>query len=92
MRSDYEQKNDKPTICSIWDTIAIIERRYGLNWHKDDAHVAKVVLASQSYSDEHIQEELPEIWPLCLEFKEKGTINDKKINSEFNLLTWLILG
>lgn len=90
MRSDFEQKGDEPTILSIWDTVTLIERKYGTDWKNDDNYVGIVVVASRGYKDEHIQEELPEIWPLCLEFREKGTIKSKKLNPDFSLLAWAI--
>ncbi len=81
----------EPTILSLHDTIDLIERKYGKDWRRHPHCVCTVIWASKMFLEDHVKEVVPDLFDLCEEYRNKGTVNGKECDREFCMLAAAVL-
>lgn len=86
----YRQKIS-PTTISLQDTVDLIERKYGKDW-RNYRHCKRVVIwVSSNFSLEHVKKVVPDLFELCKEYQEKGTVNGKGFGNNFSMLAFHVI-
>lgn len=83
--------DDTPTVISLQDTVDLIDRKYGKYWRNYSQCKAVVIWASSKFTLEHVKEVVPDLFDLCKEYQEKGTLNGKEFPSNFYMLAFHII-
>lgn len=80
-----------PTILSLQDTIDLIVKKYGPDWRKYPECKCTVIWASSNFTVEHVKEIVPDLFDLCFEYRENGTVNKKPFQENFYLLAFAVI-
>ncbi len=80
-----------PTILSLQDTIDLIVKKYGPDWRKYPECKCTVIWASSTFTLEHIKEIVPDLFELCFEYREHGTVNNKPFPENFFMLAFAVV-
>lgn len=80
-----------PTIISLQDTVDIIQKKFGDNWREYSSCVVTVIWASSNFTVEHVKEIVPDLFDLCFEYREKGTINGHEVPLNIFLMAFAVI-
>ena len=80
--------DDSPTIISLQDTISLLEKRLGKDWMKYPEAKMTVIWASRLFLEDHVKDICPDLYDLCMEYRNSGTVNGKKMPDNFDLMAF----
>jgi hypothetical protein len=83
LSATLKAEGDGPTILWLHDTVYCLKKKYGKKWREISEAVSILIWHSWIFSQEHIEEVIPEFAHLAKEFRDKKTINGKEIPEEF---------
>lgn len=79
------------TIVSLQDTVDLIVKKYGDNWRDCPECKCVVIWASRVFDIPHVNEVVPDLFDLCLEYRENNTVNGKPMPDNFYLLAFAVV-
>jgi hypothetical protein len=88
---DRDVFDNDPTVMSLKDTIDLIVKKYGEDWRDYPECVCTVIWASRNFLMDHVKEVVPDLYSLCIEYKNKGTVNGKKFADNFAMLAFYLI-
>ena len=84
-------KNSAPTVFSLQDTVNLIVKKYGENWRDYAECKCTVIWASQGFILDHVKEVVPDLYDLCEEYHNKGTVNGKTFADNFSMMAFYVV-
>ena len=84
------EKDNEPTILSLQNTVDFIEKKYGKNWRSYPHCVMTVIWSSRLFLEDHVKEVVPDLYDLCMEYRDEGTVNGHEMD-EMSILAFAVV-
>lgn len=85
------EEDSEPASISLQNTVDLIEKKYGKDWRSYPHCVMTVIWSSRLFLKEHVKEIVPDLYDLCIEYKEKGTVNGHEMNEKMSMLAFAVV-
>lgn len=86
-----ENNDEDITIFSLKDTVILIEEKYGENWRDWACCKMVVIWASKLFNEDDVKETVPDLFDLCMEYRQKDTVNGHPMPLSIDVLAFYIV-